>query len=454
MEIYLQNTLTGKKKEFKPINSGAVSMYSCGPTVYSYAHIGNLRTFILTDILRRVFLYNNFTVKSVMNITDVDDKTIKKSIEEKVSLSNVTRKFEQIFLDDLKSLNVLELSKTPRATENIPEMIKLIETLLEKGYAYKTSDGIYFDIKKSEHYGELAKLKIDSITKERISNDEYDKENARDFALWKFYTESDGDVSYDAPFGKGRPGWHIECSAMSMKNLGETIDIHIGGIDLIFPHHTNEIAQSEAVTGKKFVNYWVHGGFVSVDGKKMSKSLGNAFTLDDIKVKGIDPLAFRYLVLGTHYDNPLNFTWEALEGAGTALKKLRESTKSESVAGHRNTSDTETKKENYKETFNKYINDDLDTPKALALTWELVKDMELSGTDKKELLMDFDQVLGLMLDKVETFEIPKNIQKLVEKRDKARAEKDFAKSDELRDQIQSLGFEVKDTPEGTKVSPL
>ncbi len=453
MEIRLQDTLSGEKKIFEPIKKGVVSIYNCGPTVYDYAHIGNFRTFILDDILRRVFEYNDYKVNQVMNITDVDDKTIKKSWEEKTSLRELTRKYESLFFDDLKSLNILLPEKTPRATENVQEMISLIEKLLEKSVAYKSSDGIYFDITKSEDYGKLANLNLENATKERIENDEYDKSNPRDFSLWKFYTKEDGDVYYEAPFGKGRPGWHIECSAMSMNELGEMIDVHTGGQDLIFPHHTNEIAQSEGATGKKFVNYWIHGGFITIDGEKMSKSLGNIFTLETLREKNINPLAYRYFVLGAHYSSPLNFTWKAVEGAQTAWKKLH-TFMSKGIFDNGDMTKSNLANNSYKSRFMELINDDLNTPKAIALVWEIIKDQNMKDTDKKALIFDFDKVLGLKLSEKETFEIPKNIQKLIEERDEARAKKDFAKSDELRKEIKALGFEVKDTGEGTLVSPL
>ncbi|KND47882.1 MAG: cysteine--tRNA ligase [Parcubacteria bacterium C7867-006] len=441
-DIYLNDTLTKEKRKFEPLKQGEVSMYNCGPTVYDYAHIGNFRTFITGDILRRMFEYNDLKVNQVMNVTDVDDKTIKRSQSEGVSLETLTRKYEDLFFEDLKSLNILKPTKTPRATESIPEMISLIEKLLEKGVAYKSTDGVYFDISKSEGYGKLANLNLESTTKERVANDEYDKENARDFSLWKFYSEDDGDVVYDAPFGKGRPGWHIECSAMAINNLGDTLDIHTGGSDLIFPHHTNEIAQSEAVTGKKFVDYWVHGGFITVDGKKMSKSLGNIFTLKDLKDKNIDPIAYRYFILGAHYSTILNFTWEAVEGAQTALKRLR--LKINSLPNGGKIIETQ---------FKEYIDDDLNTPKALALIWDILKDEKISDADKKSTIINFDKVLGLELDKVETFEIPDEVQNLIKERDLARNSKDFAKSDELRAKIEEFGFEVKDTAEGTVVLP-
>ena len=447
MDIHLQNTLSRKKEKFESIKPRQVSMYNCGPTVYDYAHIGNFRTFILNDLLRRVFEYNGYDVNQVMNITDIDDKTIKRSRDENISLEELTKKYEKIFFDDLKSLNIKTPKETPRATESIADMISLIEILLEKDIAYKSSDGIYFDISKSKDYGQLVNLNLENVTKERVVNDEYDKENPRDFSLWKFHTTEDGNVSYEAPFGKGRPGWHIECSAMSMKELGETLDIHTGGMDLIFPHHTNEIAQSEGVTGKKFANYWVHGDFITVDGKKMSKSLGNIVTLETLRKKNINPLAYRYFVLGAHYSTLLNFTWEALEGAQIALKRLRTFVPRACLGNLPRHA-----LGNHKKQFNKLVNNDLDMPKALALVWKIVKDEKLEDTLKRNLILDFDKVLGLKLDKVEKIEIPENIQELIDERDSARTEKDFAKSDELRKEIESLGFEVMDTEDGTKVN--
>lgn len=453
MDIYLHNTLTGKKEKFVPIVADQVGIYSCGPTVYDYAHIGNFRTFIFGDILRRMFEYNGYTVKQVMNITDVDDKTIKRSRQEGAGLSDITRKYEDLFFKDTELLNILPANKTPRATENIALMIDLIEKLLQKGVAYKTSDGIYFDISKSKNYGELAHLNPQNTSKERITNDEYDKENAKDFAVWKLYSDEDGEVCFDAPFGKGRPGWHIECSAMSMENLGPTIDIHIGGIDLIFPHHTNEIAQSEAITGKPFVNYWLHGGFITVDGKKMSKSLGNVFTLSDIIEKKIDPLAYRYFVLGAHYDTLLNFTWEALEGAQTAWNRLRSFLTIRFNVGEKPVGgESEQKiKDEYKSKFNQYINDDLNTPKCLALMFEIISDKRLWLNEQKELILDFDKVLGLKLGEsyspamaLSDEEIPEEILELKKERDEARRQKDWQKSDELREEIERGGYILED----------
>ena len=293
MSLKLYNTLTRKKEVFKPINKNSVGIYLCGPTIYNHVHIGNLRAYLFADILRRYFEFKDYKIKEVMNLTDVDDKTIRDSQIKKKSLKEFTKEYEKGFLEDIKSMNLETPEFIPKATEHIPEMINLIKDLLNKKFAYKSEDGIYFSIKKFKNYGKLAGIKLADLktgASERVGEDEYEKENARDFALWKFYTKEDGNVFWETEFGKGRPGWHIECSAMSMKYLGKSFDIHMGGEDLIFPHHENEIAQSEASTGKKFVNYWLHNGWVLVDGKKMSKSLKNFYNLKDIIKRGYSPL--------------------------------------------------------------------------------------------------------------------------------------------------------------------
>ena len=452
MDIKLYNTLSGKKEKFIPIKSLEAGMYQCGPTVYNVAHIGNMRTYITNDILRRTLEYNSFKVTQVMNITDVDDKIVKRSREEKMSLKEITLKYEKMFFSDTDSLNILRPSSLLRATENIAEMIQLIEKLLETGIAYKTTDGIYFNILKSKNYGQLANLKIENSSVSRIINDEYDKENPRDFALWKFRTEEDGEVFFEAPFDDGRPGWHIECSAMAISALGETLDIHTGGQDLIFPHHTNEIAQSEAVTGKKFSNFWLHTGFVNMGSDKMSKSLGNIISLRDVIEKNFHPLAFRYLTLTLHYRTPMNFTWEALEASQTALFKLVNSfSKLEQLknGGRVNTE--------YTQTFNEFVNDDLNTPQALALAWKLIKDDTVSVTDKSATLLKFDSVFGFDLRKLqdefaESSEvIPEEIKSLAKERETARADKDFKKSDELRSLISEKGYDIEDKIYGFEI---
>ncbi|MEK9182080.1 MAG: cysteine--tRNA ligase [Patescibacteria group bacterium] len=451
MDLKLYNTFSGKKERFNPIKPPEVKLYQCGPTVYNVAHIGNLRTYITNDILRRTLEYDDFKVRQVMNITDVDDKTIRRSREEKTSLKELTSKYEKIFLSDIAALNILRPSSFLRATENIEKMIQLIEKLLEIGAAYESGDGIYFDISKAENYGRLANLKIKNFAVSRIINDEYDKENPRDFALWKFRAEEDGEVFFESPFGAGRPGWHIECSAMAMGALGETLDIHTGGQDLIFPHHVNEIAQSETATGKQFSRYWLHAGFVNMGADKMSKSLGNIISLRDITDKDIHPISFRYLVLTLHYRTPMNFSWEALEASQTAIFKIVDHFSKFETKDDGKISDE------YARNFKEFINDDLDTPRAMALSWKLIKDENISDPDKKATLLDFDKIFGFNLKKLEgefaksAETIPEEIKILAEEREKARKEKDFKKSDELRKIINENGYDVKDTDCGFEI---
>lgn len=460
MSIHVYNTMSGKKEEFKPLEEMKVGIYSCGPTVYDTAHIGNLRTYTSNDIIRRVFEYNGYFVKHVMNLTDVDDKTIKRSQENKMSLEQLTRHYETLFLADLHSLNILTPNRVLRATDHIKEMIEMISILLEKGIAYTTKDGVYYSIGLFNDYGKLAKLKIEatdsSKLRERISNDEYEKENPRDFALWKFYTPDDGDVSYDAPFGKGRPGWHIECSAMSTWALGPTIDVHIGGTDHIFPHHTNEIAQSEAATGKHFVNYWIHCAFMNVNDDKMSKSKGNFLKLADLEEAGISPIAFRYWLLTSHYRSQVNFTIDAVKASQTAFIRFIETfirlneVKNEHIHASANPRD-------YMNEFTKCINDDFNTPEALALAWELIKDHTVEAKDKIDILLDFDKIFGFGLkailemrdDRKES--IPSEITALADARFDARKNKEWDKADALRIEIESRGYVVKDTDNGYEI---
>lgn len=447
MKLY--NTLSGTIEEFKPITPMHVGMYHCGLTVYDRGHIGNFRTFVFNDILRRVFEYNGYHVKQVMNVTDVDDKTIRRSQQEKVTLEQLTRKYEAIFIEDSNNLNLLPPHQLIRATESIQDMIDLITVLMHKDIAYKSNDGIYFSIGKSKNYGQLARLSLEAITQERVTNDEYDKENPRDFALWKFYTPEDGDVVWEAPFGKGRPGWHIECSAMAINSLGPTIDIHTGGSDLIFPHHTNEIAQSEGATDVPFAHYWLHGAFMNVDDMKMSKSKNNFLTIADLNDNGISPIAYRYWLLTAHYRSQINFTKVAVSGAQNALIKIMGFIVDSPAGGN--------VRKDYKATFMEAINTDFNMPKALALAWELIHDPKITAADKRATLLDFDKVFGLGLDKLETpvaADIPLEVQALVDAREEVRLAKDFAKSDALRKEIEARGFTVKDTPEGPVVKSV
>jgi cysteinyl-tRNA synthetase len=440
LKVY--NTLTRKKQVFKPLKGKEVGLYSCGPTVYNYAHIGNLRTYLFNDLLKRSLQFLGYNVVHVMNITDVDDKTIKTSMKENISLNEFTRKYESIFFDDLSSLNIIRPSHVIRATESIEEMVKLIQNLIEKGYAYKTSDGIYFSINNSKNYGKLAQLNKIKSTKERISSDEYDKNNPQDFALWKFHSPEDGEVFWETPIGKGRPGWHIECSAMSMKFLGPQIDIHTGAIDLIFPHHTNEIAQSEALTNKQFVKYWMHGGFLTMKEGKMSKSLGNVFILKDLKEKGYSPLDYRYLCLTTHYRSSLMFTIENLDSAKNSYQRIKNIISSLK-------SDQNINKD-YLLKFKKAIEDDLDLPAALQVLWKLLRDEKAKG--KLKTIAEMDKVLGLKLLEKEEIEVPSEIMEMVKQREEARKNKNWKLSDEIRDKIKSKGFIVSDTPNGQKIT--
>ena len=446
MQIELFNTLGHKKETFIPRKDKYVSMYHCGPTVYNTPHIGNYRTFVLADILRRVFEFNGYNVDQVMNITDVDDKTIRGSRAENLPLKVFTQKYEKLFLEELTSLNILTPKHITRATDYVQSMIEMIEVLLNKGIAYVANDGIYVSIEKVPNYGELADLDLGKLSKERVANDSYDKENARDFAVWKFKTIGDGEVSWKAPFGEGRPGWHIECSAMSRAILGNTIDIHTGAIDLIFPHHTNEIAQSECTTGEQFVRYWLHGAFVNISDEKMAKSANNFYKLSDLIEMGISPLGFRYWLLTAHYRSPVNFTEEAVIGAQTALIKMIKLIMAMPDGGKID--------QIYLEKFNKEINDDLNLPKAIALAWTIISDQNISDADKKATLIRFDQVFGFNfnnLPKEKPDEIPKEIKVLAELRENARKDKDWAKADALRKEINERGFDVMDSGDNFKI---
>ncbi|MFA6301338.1 MAG: cysteine--tRNA ligase [Candidatus Paceibacterota bacterium] len=448
MALKFYNTLTREKEVFTPINPPNVGFYSCGPTVYNYPHIGNYRAYIFADILDRVLLYEGYKVNHIMNLTDVDDKTIRESEKEKKTLKAFTEFYINEFRKDIKSLNILEPTKFTKATDYIPDMVNIIKKLLEKGLAYKSNDGsIYFDIKKFKNYGKLSHLVLENQKENaggRIISDEYEKDNAQDFALWKAWDEKDGDVFWETELGKGRPGWHIECSAMSMKNLGGQFDIHTGGVDNIFPHHENEIAQSEGATGKQFVKYWMHNEWVLVDQKKMAKSFNNFYTLRDLLEKGINPIAYRFWLLMANYRTRVNFVWEALEGAETALKRL--------YGVYLGLGDTigHVHKE-YQNKFKEYIEDDLDTPRALALLWDVAKDENMSNADKKATILDFDKVLGLGFEHLKEEPIPEEIVMLSREREEARKNKDFKKSDELRAKINSMGYDIKDTPQGSDI---
>lgn len=472
MEIYLSNTLTKKKEPFVPIRKGYVGIYTCGPTVYSRAHIGNLRAFIFEDVLKRVFLLNGYDVKHVMNITDVghltsdadsgEDKMEKGSQRENLSVWQIAEKYTKLFLQDSKKLNIMPADVMCKATDHIREQIELIKELEDKDFTYRTDDGIYFDTSKLEDYGKLARLDIEGL-KAGARVDIGEKKNPTDFALWKFSPKDvKRQMEWPSFWGLGFPGWHIECSAMSMKYLGKTFDIHCGGIDHIPVHHTNEIAQSEAATGKKFVNYWLHNEFLVVNEEKMAKSEGNITDLDSLEKADIFPLDYRYFCLNTHYKKQLMFSMEAVKAAKTTLNNLRE--KVIRVKAERKTGKNP---EEYVERFLEAVNDDLNTPKALGIMWDMLNDDSISSESKIISVNKFDEVFGLGLEKLKPEKLEKfsyngyhieyeedvfdDVIELVKKRVDARNSKDFKLSDELRDKINSLGFNVDDGKQEMKI---
>ncbi|MBW2969172.1 cysteine--tRNA ligase [Candidatus Woesearchaeota archaeon] len=461
MAFKIYNTLSREKELFKPIKKGHVNMYICGPTVYNFPHIGNYRAYVAGDLLNRYLKYLGYKVKFVQNLTDVDDKTIRDSQKQKVSLQKFTQPFIDGFFQDLKTLNILPADVYPRATEHIKDMVDTIKKLQENGLAYKVDKGdIYFSINKFNEYGKLAHLnkeQLKSGASGRVSADEYDKENPRDFALWKAWTEEDGDVFWETELGKGRPGWHIECSSMSVKYLGQPFDIHGGGVDLIFPHHENEIAQAEGAEKKKFVNYWFHNEWLLVESQKMSKSAGNFYNLRHILDKGYHPLAVRYLLLATHYRQQLNFTFDALKGARSSLqriwdfmKKLDECDSSENSEKVQPIIDKAVK------LFEDNLNNDLEISGALSAVFDLIKEINilmdfLSKEDAvkiKKVMESFDSVLGFIVNKED--DVSDEIKALIDQREKARKQKDFKKADEIRDELKKQGIVLEDTPKGVR----
>lgn len=462
MDIKLYNTLSKKVEEFKPIKAGSVGMYHCGPTVYDHAHIGNLRSYVFADVLRRTFEYNSYRVHQTINITDVghlvsdgdegEDKMTKALKREHKPLTleamhEIATKYLSVFLEDLKELNIETPHDVPRASDHITEDIELIRALEQKGFTYKISDGIYFDTSKFSTYGTLGGLTKESSLSSTTNHNRVaanpEKKNPADFSLWKL----DPKLGWDSPWGRGFPGWHLECSAMSRKYLGQPFDIHTGGIDHIPVHHNNEIAQSEAAYDAPLAHYWLHNEFIRVGDSKMAKSSGNFLTLEALREQAIAPLAYRYWLLTAHYRSPINFSIEALQGAQNALIKLIST-----VSSYPDGGDVD---QAYTERFKAFMNNDLDTPKALALAWELIKDKNVSDADKKTTLFDFDHVFGLKLSDIQvpideeiSEEIPAEITALAEAREEARAVKDWAKADALRVEIEERGFEVLDGATG------
>jgi cysteinyl-tRNA synthetase len=463
MAISFYNTLTRKEESFQPLDlsGNKVSLYCCGPTVYNFAHIGNFRTFVFEDLLRRFLEARGYDVLHVMNVTDVEDKIIRSIHQSGEDLHSFTRKYETAFLEDLEHLGCLLPKIMPRATEHIQDIISLIQTLQEKGIAYRADDGsVYFSIEKFPSYGRLARLDLSQLKPgARVSQDEHAKEAYGDFALWKAYSEKDGQVAWDSPWGRGRPGWHIECSCMSMKHLGQTIDIHCGGEDLVFPHHEDEIAQSEGATNKPFVRFWLHSAHLLVNGQKMSKSAGNFFTLRDLLAKGYTGREIRYALLSAHYRLPLNFTLEGLEASRQALRRIeawaeRLLTK---VSGHNLSPPREGPLVN---NFLSSLESDLNISEALGGLFETIRESNrlmdentLSQGEAEILLGNWQRIEAEIIGLGYKFGdlVSDEIEQLAKERDAARKARDWKKSDELRDTLKLKGWLVKDTPKGYKL---
>ncbi len=468
--IHLYNTEARHKQLLQPIKPGLVTLYTCGPTVYNFVHIGNLRTFVFEDLLRRTLKFLGYQVNHVMNLTDVDDKTIRGAIAQGVILDAFTQQYKDAFFEDLKTLHIESAEHYPAATHYIPQMIEMIEKLIDAGVAYKGGDGsIYFAINRFPRYGCLSHLKLDELqagASERVMSDEYEKDHVADFVLWKHYdAERDGKIFWESPFGPGRPGWHLECSAMAMSLLGKTIDIHVGGIDNMFPHHENEIAQSEACSGCRFVNLWMHAEHLIVDGKKMSKSLGNFYTLRDLLKMGYTGTQVRYLLLQTHYKTQLNFTLKGLEAAQHSLERLQEFVlrlqQLERCGPEVSSSSVQKRIDETLNEFTQALTDDLNISAALAALFDFVRDVnalcdrnEVSRADAKALLtllQRLNQVLSIFdFEKAEE-EAPKELVEALEKRAQARKDKNWALADQLRDLIITNGYQIEDTPYGARL---
>ena len=461
MKLVLYNTLTRQKEEFVPIRPGEVGLYTCGPTVYNFAHIGNLRTYIFEDILKRALAFNGYTVRHVMNITDVghltgdrdmgEDKMESGSRREGRTAWEIAEFYTRAFQQDMAQLNILEPSLWCKATDSIPEQIELIRILEQKRFTYPTGDGIYFDTAKFPAYGRLSSQNLDALQEGARVEKNPEKRNATDFALWKFSPAgAKRQMEWDSPWGRGFPGWHIECSAMSMKFLGDQLDIHCGGIDHVDIHHTNEIAQSEAATGRKFFNFWMHGAFLNIQGgKKMAKSEENFLTLENALIKrGIPPLAYRFAAFLTHYRKPMEYSDESIQAARNGLEHLRNQVRDVAKGGQEPAGAVDPA---FREKFLEAVNDDLNLPRAMAVVQEVLKS-DIPEAEKHATILDFDRVMGLDLDRVDQpQELPAEVQKLLEARRRAREAKNWAESDRLRDEIQKRGYTVKDTRDGVKL---
>ena len=459
--IKFYNTKTRKREEFKPIEEGKVGLYTCGPTVYDFAHIGNFRAYIFEDLLRRFLELSGYDVNHVMNITDIDDKTIRRSIEENRSLQDFTDEYVKSFHEDVATLRLLPAHKYPRATEFIPQMLEMVGQLEEKGFTYTTQDGsVFFKISEFDGYGSLAKLDPDQLRAgERVENDEYGKEEGRDFALWKGHKDSESNISWESPWGNGRPGWHLECSAMSTHYLGNHFDIHCGGVDNIFPHHENEIAQSCAATGEKFVNYWLHNEHLLVESQKMSKSEGNFYTLRQLLDKGYSPESLRYTLISTHYRQKLNFTFDKIKSSQKCVNKLRElKRRALIIDAEANGQDVEKLSTDMLNKFMEKLGDDLNISGALGELFVWVNDIfslldndDVSASGAGAILATLntiDLILCVINDTCDD-EPSEEIDALIVARNEARANKDWSKADEIRDKLDALGVVLEDTQSGT-----
>lgn len=460
MPIQFYNSISRMIEEFKPLHPGKVTLYTCGPTVYNYPHIGNLRTFLFEDLLKRWLLYRGYQVIHVMNLTDVDDKTIRNSIQQKMNLAEYTAFYKKAFFEDIRTLKILPADHYPAATEYIPQMIEIIQHLLDNGHAYETEDGVYFKISSFPSYGKLAHLDTTTLkaaASGRLSADEYDKESVSDFALWKKWTPEDGEVKWPSPFGEGRPGWHIECSAMSLSLLGHTIDIHCGGIDNLFPHHENEIAQSECYTRKPFVRYWLHATHLIVDGEKMSKSKGNFYTLRDLLARNLSPRAIRYALLTTHYRKPLNFTFDLIKQAESSLKRIDDflfALRQVQKEGDPYPTLHQTFV-NKKIAFEEAMDSDLNIAEAMGHLFEIIRAFyehqdQATHANSREILeffLSLEKVLGF-IEKESADTLSPEEETLFLERIEAKKNKDFARADALREELLKRGIEVRDTPQG------
>ncbi len=458
----LYNTLSRQIEEFIPLEGNKVKMYFCGPTVYDFAHIGNFRTFVMSDILHRYLKLKGYDVVFVMNLTDVDDKTIRGAMREGISLKEYTDRYAKAFFEDIETMRIERATYYPRATETINDIVEFIKVLMAKGHAYKTEDGVYFDISSFKEYGKLSKLDKSNIkpgASGRVRVDEYSKEDIVDFALWKAWKEEDGNVYWETEIGKGRPGWHIECSVMSTKYLGDTLDIHGGGVDLIFPHHENEIAQSESKTGKQFVRYWFHVEHLMINGRKMSKSEGNFFTLRDLIAKGYNPKAIRLVLISTHYRKPLDFTEEKVKQAENTIKGLEIFIAKMKKALSKNKEIQPTKLdiiENARKKFIESMDNDLNVPEALGVVFSLISEFEntditaISSKEAEEILkflVDVKRVLDFF--DMDIDEVPQEVLRMLEERENLRKNKEFSKADEIRTKLTEMGYEIIDTRIGS-----